>query len=300
MIIRLVRKPIGMLSAFVSAVSVNDTSTKFDTEYHDEEIDRIARGMNSLTSMFSKSRQELETRKLYYDRILKVMTHEMRNSITPIQSLSSAITDHPSEYDDAETKEAFSLIRSQSENIIRFLDSYHALTHIPQPEKSVIDGISFISRLKQTVTAIAARYPGGNDCVSFTIATGATLYGDEGLLTQALTNLIKNAIESTVSSAREKREKSDTGYTPQVSVVLTSKDERTIITIEDNGNGLADKIARDPFQPFVSTKKSGSGIGMFISRQIIIMHGGKISLYNNPGKGVMIKILIPFSRSSSD
>lgn len=289
LLLRLVRRPFDMLAAFVSAVKMNDTSARFDTDNHDDEIDRIAHGMNSITSLLSKNRQELETRKLYYDRILRVMTHEMRNSITPIQALSSAIVEQPAEYGREEIEGALALIKGQSDNISRFLDSYHALTHIPYPEKSVFDGTVFMSKLKKTISTIAAKYPGCDRCVSMTVATGVKVYADEGLITQALTNLVKNALDSVESVSRAGKD----GYAPRVSVSLISREDNTMITIEDNGAGLADKIAKDPFQPFVTTKPGGSGIGMFISRQIIMMHGGKVRLFNNPGKGLAISILIP-------
>lgn len=128
---------IGTLSSFVGGLEMNDTSMRFEAKGADRELKEMADGMNKITMLYHQANKDLETRKLYYDRILRVMTHEMRNAITPVVSLSAGITTDVDSYSREEIVEALEIIRTQSESITRFLDSYHALTHLPRPEKSI-------------------------------------------------------------------------------------------------------------------------------------------------------------------
>ena len=107
------------------------------------------------------------------------------------------------------------------------------------------------------------------------------------MMNQAVTNLLKNAVEATTIKNK------DYGHKPEVKVTVTTSENESCIIIEDNGPGLSPELATNPFQPFFSTKPDGNGIGMFLSRQTVRLHGGEIRLHNNPGKGLHIRISLP-------
>lgn len=288
----LLSRLIGMMSSFVSGLEMNDTSMRFEADSHDSELSDMVRSMNRITAIYLTNRRELETRKLYYDRILRVMTHEMRNSIAPIVALSADIETNPDKYGKNETLEAIGIIRNQSEGVKKFLDSYHALTHLPSPEQEEIDAVKFFNKLSITVSQIENLIFPGNGVLTYSIANGVTLFADDKLLTQALINHIKNSLEA-VKEKSDRFFDSGISYHPEVRINAFMRGDDTLISIEDNGPGLLPEIANNPFSPFLSTKSNGSGIGMFLSRQIIRMHGGEIKIINRTDKGLAVRINIP-------
>ncbi len=273
---------IGTLSSFVGGLEMNDTSMRFEAKGADRELKEMADGMNKITMLYHQANKDLETRKLYYDRILRVMTHEMRNAITPVVSLSAGITADVDSYSREEIVEALEVIRTQSESITRFLDSYHALTHLPRPEKKHVNAIQFFRKLHKSLQQFETTGKFDANCISYKIADHATLYIDEALFSQALTNILKNSLEAVAQKQR-----------PTITVIATMSAHSCKINISDNGNGLPPSIASDPFQPFITTKPDGNGIGLFLSRQIVMLHEGNILLDNYPAKGLSITITIP-------
>ncbi len=277
-----ISKLINSMSSFVRGLEMNDTSMRFEADTNDAELFEMAQSMNRITAMYVKNKRELETRKLYYDRILRVMTHEMRNAIAPIVALSTDMHDNPGNYGEPERKEAVEIIKSQSEGIKRFLDSYHALTHLPPPEQKPVDAASFFHKLQKSISCIEESMFTRKGIVDYNIGAETVLFIDDSLLSQVMVNLIKNSLEAVKDNPQ-----------PCVNITATRSSGRSLIMIADNGKGLPDEIAKNPFQPFVTTKKNGSGIGLFLSRQIIRLHGGEIRLHNHPGKGLSIHITLP-------
>lgn len=286
-IFHMLGKLTGMMSAFVRGLEMNDTTMRFEADGSDRALSEMAHSMNRISSIYCSGKMELETRKLYYDRILRVMTHEMRNAITPVTALSSDMLEHEERYGDAEKREAIEVIHSQSAGITRFLESYHRLTHLPQPQKQEVSAAEFLSRVRQTVGFIEKDTGATDDIIEYFTAEGAVLNIDEDMMNQAVTNLLKNAVEATTIKNK------DYGHKPEVKVTVTTSENESCIIIEDNGPGLSPELATNPFQPFFSTKPDGNGIGMFLSRQTVRLHGGEIRLHNNPGKGLHIRISLP-------
>ncbi len=200
----------------------------------------------------------------------------------PWSPLSAGITADVDSYSREEIVEALEVIRTQSESITRFLDSYHALTHLPRPEKKHVNAIQFFRKLHKSLQQFATTGKFDANCISYKIADHATLYIDEALFSQALTNILKNSLEAVAQKQR-----------PTITVIATMSAHSCKINISDNGNGLPPSIASDPFQPFITTKPDGNGIGLFLSRQIVMLHEGNILLDNYPAKGLSITITIP-------
>lgn len=290
-LLREIRKLIRMMSSFVSAMEMNETSFRIEGDEMDSELKEMASGMNRIASLYIADRRELETRKLYYDRILRVMTHEMRNSIAPVTALSADISEHPEAYSEAEMREALGVIRKSSEGISRFLESYHRLTHLPAPEKIKIEAKDFFAQVSRAADVFVETFGFKYSIIRYELAEGLHFEADPSLFTQVMVNLLKNSLEA-LSQFRDSRQ-GDPLWTPDILVRATHSEEGTTITIEDNGPGMSSQMLADPFQPFVTTKSGGSGIGLFISRQIVRLHGGELHLSDLGGRGLRADITIP-------
>ena len=275
----LVRKLVLVMSVFVKSLEMNDTTARFDIGNDDPLLREMSASMSRIVDIYRSGLSQLETRKLYYDRILKIMTHEMRNSITPVISISSDMEKHPEKYEGENLTEALGVIRSQSEGVKRFLDSYYRLTHLPQPETEAIDATLFFERVK-TLVAVEVKERGlSPDVCRYAVGKGMTLNIDVSLMSQVLVNLLRNALDAVAGVE-----------SPSVIVTATLSDRHPYISIEDNGAGISPEIRDMLFQPFVTTKSGGSGVGLSLSRQIVRQHGGDLRLISSPhgAKAVII------------
>lgn len=284
-LVSLTKKLIRLMSTFVSALEMNDVTMQFNIGEDDRELHRMSQSMNSIIELYRSNTRQLETGKLYYDRILRIMTHEMRNSITPVIAIADDIEKHPEKYDGDNLKEAISVIRSQSEGIKHFLDAYYEMTHIPVPEKTRVDAIAFFNRIKAMARIEAANRSLPENVCGFIVARDMTLDIDTALMTQALINLIRNALDAVAAVEN-----------PSVNVVVSSSDGQPYISIEDNGPGLSPEIAENMFQPFLSTKAGGSGVGLYLSRQIVRQHEGDLRLTSSR-HGAIATIILPAESS---
>ena len=259
---------------FAKSLEVRDTTTTFDTATDDPVLSETLTGFNNLIALFHSTTMELETRKLYYDRILKIMSHEMGNSITPVIALCSDIKKHPDRYHGDRLTEAIDLIDSRSRGINRFLKAYYNLTHLPEPQTVSIDSREFIRLIKQLTDAELRARGLNTDIIRFIASTVVTLNIDTDLMSQVMVNLTRNALDAVSSVAN-----------PAVSFTISTSDGHPYIIIEDNGSGIDPAIRDELFQPFVTTKPDGTGVGLYLSRQIVRRHGGDLRLYSTPGSG---------------
>lgn len=277
----LVRKLVLVMSVFVKSLEMNDTTARFDIGNDDPLLREMSASMSRIVDIYRSGLSQLETRKLYYDRILKIMTHEMRNSITPVISISSDMEKHPEKYEGENLTEALGVIRSQSEGVKRFLDSYYRLTHLPQPETEAIDATLFFERVK-TLVAVEVKERGlSPDVCRYAVGKGMTLNIDVSLMSQVMVNLLRNALDAVAGVE-----------SPSVIVTATLSDRHPYISIEDNGAGISPEIRDMLFQPFVTTKSGGSGVGLSLSRQIVRLHGGDLRLTGSPGHGAKAVIIL--------
>ncbi|MBD5357021.1 MAG: HAMP domain-containing histidine kinase [Bacteroides sp.] len=280
---RLIRKLIHSMQSFVVGLEMSDSTMRYDIGKDDPELYEMSEAMNRIAIMYKTSRRELETRKLYYDRILKIMTHEMRNAITPIIALTSDIQAKPEKYHGEILTDTISVINCQGLEIKRFLDSYYELTHLPSPERQIIPMPEFIDYVKAGLSGLTAT-PNAEQHVSFSVSQNSFMLIDKGMMTQALRNIIKNSLEAVQGVEY-----------PNVTVIATTSEEKSIITVTDNGHGISPEIMKDLFQPFTTTKSDGTGIGLFLCRQIVRLHGGEMIVRNRLDKGVQIQITLPLT-----
>lgn len=277
---RLVRRVIRSMSDFMDALDMNDTTIRF-AESHDPDINRMSNTMRRIMAVYSSSRMELETRKLYYDRILRIMTHEMRNAITPIVSLSADMKRNPDRYKGENLNEAVSLISDESQSIRRFLDSYYELTHLPKPQTETIDVMEFFSGIRKAFAIYLTDNGLDPDIMDYTIPVDMRLRADRDLLGRLVTNVLRNAVQA-VTGVRE----------PHIHVDVSVSEGRPYISIEDNGCGIPAELMPNLFQPFFTTKPGGSGIGLCLSRQIARLHGGDFTISSTPGHGTKALITL--------
>ncbi len=226
--------------------------------------------------------QEMEA----WQKLIRVLTHEIMNSIAPIASLTSTANLLVSDVSESiqkklshdfeketidDIKNALNTIHKRSTGLIHFVETYRNLTRIPQPNFANFKIKSLFERLINLHTDIfKARR------ISFAVSISPEeleLIADEQLIEQVLVNLIKNSIESIENS-----EKPTINFT-----AFINKRGRTTIQVIDNGQGILSEVVDKIFIPFFTTKQSGSGIGLSLSKQILRLHGGTISVQSTPG-----------------
>lgn len=270
---------ISTMSAFVNALEMNDSTTRIILG-GDHELQTMSQSMNRISDIYSENMRELQTRKLYYDRVLRIMTHEMRNGITPILSLSADMAAKPERYEGKKLSEASQLLHSQAEGIHRFLDSYYKLTHLPEPKLETVNARDYFKTLRKLLKAELNQRNLSENIVSYTIPEDMTLTIDTSLMNQVMVNLLRNALDALPEESGK------------IEIILTVSDSRPYITVKDNGCGMTDEILSNLFQPFYTTKEKGCGVGLSICRQIIRLHGGEISIQSHPKKGTAVIITL--------
>ena len=261
-LIRLIRYPVNQTELMARAV-VNKDFMLHIPKTDDLMLGRASQDMNRILDTYRKDQNELETRKNYYDRILRVMTHELRNTVTPIVSLTDWMVQNPDAQSEQERQEAIEIINTQAHNVCNFLESYRQLTVLEKPDMADIPATTLFRNIQTLIKAER-----GAERVRFETAGDVILHVDSGLLSLALINIIRNAIQATE------------GVEDGLVTVLASKPGgNPIITVTNNGPEIPQAIIEQIFMPFYSTKKkqSGSGIGLALSRQIMQLHEGTLT-----------------------
>ena len=250
------------LSVFFEAMRNEDTTQHFPANPDDPFTNALYADMNHILRQLGDKHIEIEEKSLYYESILRVMTHEIRNSVTPIASLSADLLKHLDRTSISRQREGLEVINSQAKNLTAFLDSYHRLTHLPEPEYKTVSVPALFTKLVVYCDGKADR------------STGKELqvYGDANLLTLALINLIRNALQA-VEGQEDGIVRVDT---------CAGATGHLLITITDNGPGIPPERLSAIFTPFFSTKSGGSGIGLPISQRIMQLHGGQLSVSSIP------------------
>lgn len=221
-------------------------------------------------------RNEMEA----WQKLIRVLTHEIMNSITPIISLSETLSERgmskqPGEKDYATMLQAMQTIHRRSKGLLEFVENYRRLTRIPTPIRTQVS-------IEELFTDLKKLFP--QDEIYFDIpSTAHYLYVDRAQIEQVLINLLKNACEACTKKLEKKI---------HVSVEnLTSG--YTVLNISDNGEGILPDVIDKIFVPFFTTKTSGSGIGLSLCKQIMTLHEGSINVKSNLGKGSTFTLTFP-------
>lgn len=210
-----------------------------------------------------------------WTRLIRVLTHEIMNTVTPIASLSSALSQNLDAYDTEDVRSALGTISSSSEGLISFVQSYRSLTHIAAPIRK-----AFYLRdlVNDSVTIAQANWPSAK--VSYhELSEDIILYADYGQISQVMNNLIKNAVQAGAS---------DIDITASI-----DKRERTVINVANNGEPISETGREQIFVPFYTTKGvSGTGVGLSLCRQIIRLNGGTINLTSSTAEATVFTIVL--------
>ena len=210
-----------------------------------------------------------------WTRLIRVLTHEIMNTVTPIASLSSALSQNLDAYDTEDVRSALGTISSSSEGLISFVQSYRSLTHIAAPVRK-----AFYLRdlVNDSVTIAQASWPSAR--VSYhELSEDIILYADYGQISQVMNNLIKNAVQAGAS---------DIDITASI-----DKRERTVINVANNGEPISETGREQIFVPFYTTKGvSGTGVGLSLCRQIIRLNGGTINLTSSTPETTVFTIVL--------
>lgn len=240
----------------------------------------------------SDIKSEIEENELdSWQKLIRVMTHEIMNSIAPITSLSNTLRrffireNQPvdiglvTQQDIHQTVQGLDVIEQQGESLLNFVDSYRKLTKIPKPNFKPIHISSWFESIQLLMnTELTDR----DIKFSHTVApSNLTLIGDERLLTQVLINLVNNAMDA-LKGIKNKR--------LELKANLTS-DGGVRITVTDNGAGISSEELDKIFVPFYTTKENGSGIGLSLARQIMRLHKGSIAASSVSGKNTVFTMV---------
>ena len=225
---------------------------------------------NTLNEMGSEinrllARSEVES----WRRLTRVLTHEIMNSVAPIQSITQAYIASPM-VKGTPLEEGMKAIYDTSLSLATFVDSYRKLTQLQPADIQPVD-------LQQFVTSIPALYPDIQWHISLNTPTSAKT--DLGMLRQVMTNIIKNAIEAEAHSVDIRIAQCSANGRQQ------EEDTTLQLLVSNDGQAIAAEVAREIFIPFFTTKKKGQGIGLAIARQMMMACGGNLWLADTPVAG---------------
>lgn len=210
-----------------------------------------------------------------WTRLIRVLTHEIMNTVTPVASLSSALSQNLDSYSAEDIRSALGTIASSSEGLISFVQSYRSLTHISAPVRKAFYLKDLVN---DSVNIAKANWPSVN-VLYRELSSDVILYADYGQMSQVLNNLIKNAIQAGAGN---------------VSITASiDKQEQTVIDIANDGEPISASGQEQLFVPFYTTKgSSGTGVGLSLCRQIVRLNGGTIKLSSSTPEATVFTIVM--------
>lgn len=216
------------------------------------------------------SNQEVDS----WIKLIRVLTHEIMNTITPVTSLSETLLTRVTE--DKDLKQGLETIHKTGTELLAFVNNYRRFTHVPQPQPALFYVEPFLERMAMLC----------NHEVEIEVSPKDLLaYADESLLSHVVTNLLKNAVEAF-------KEKGKLSFIRLQA--YTNAQESIIIDVSNNAGLIPEDVASHIFIPFFTTKPEGSGIGLSLSRQIMRVSGGSLSLHQDKAEGITtFRIIIP-------
>ena len=233
------------------------------------------------------SNQEVDS----WIKLIRVLTHEIMNTITPVTSLSETLLTRVTE--DKDLKQGLETIHKTGTELLAFVNNYRRFTHVPQPQPALFYVEPFLKRMALLC----------NHEVEIEVSPKDLLvYADESLLSHVVTNLLKNAVEAFREKEREDKQECRSADLQSAASkkafirlhAYANAQESIIIDVSNNAGLIAEDVASHIFIPFFTTKPEGSGIGLSLSRQIMRVSGGSLSLHQDKTQGITtFRIIIP-------
>ena len=257
------RKDIRKVAYMMDALEDGELNFRF------KDSNKFNRTLNRIRTIFETQRQAHEQDS--WTKLIRVLTHEIMNTVSPIASLSDAMARSVDENGRSELdiKAGLETISDSSKNLIGFVQTYRQLSGVARPVRKALD----LQELMDGVLALNSEYTAacGAGCSSRPEEPDLMIYADEGQISQILINLIKNALQAGAKHI-------------DISAGM-GKDDEVLIRVANDGEPIPVSAQEQIFIPFYTTKKEGSGIGLSISRQIMRNHNGSIELVRSDEAG---------------
>ena len=257
--IRTRQKDIKKVAYMMDALEDGELNFRF------QDKNKFNRTLNRIRTIFEKQRQAHEQDS--WTKLIRVLTHEIMNTVSPIASLSDAMAKSVDEngHSELDIKAGLETISDSSKNLIGFVQTYRQLSGVAKPVRKALD----LRELMDNVIGLNSEFAAncGATCNYRPEEDDLMIYADEGQISQILINLIKNALQAGAKHI-------------DISAKM-GKDDDVIIQVANDGEPIPPAAQEQIFIPFYTTKKEGSGIGLSISRQIMRNHNGTIELLHS-------------------
>ena len=266
--VRTRRKDIRKVAYMMDALEDVELNFRF------KDTNRFNRTLNRIRTIFEKQRQAHEQDS--WTKLIRVLTHEIMNTVSPIASLSDAMARSVDEsgHSDLDLKAGLETISDSSRNLIDFVQTYRQLSGVAKPVRKALD----LQELMDGVIALNSEFATscGAVCTYRPAEPDLMIYADEGQISQILINLIKNALQAGAKEVRISARMGD--------------DDEVIVQVANDGEPIPASAQEQIFIPFYTTKKEGSGIGLSISRQIMRNHNGTIELLRSDARQTVFEL----------
>ena len=266
--IRTSQKDIKKVAYMMDALEDGELNFRF------QDKNKFNRTLNRIRTIFEKQRQAHEQDS--WTKLIRVLTHEIMNTVSPIASLSDAMAKSYDEngHSELDVKAGLETISDSSKNLIGFVQTYRQLSGVAKPVRKALD----LQELMDSVIGLNSEFTAscGASCNYRPEEDDLMIYADEGQISQILINLIKNALQA---GARH----------IDISAKM-GKDDDVIIQVANDGEPIPISAQEQIFIPFYTTKKDGSGIGLSISRQIMRNHNGTIELVRSDAQHTIFEL----------
>ena len=227
-----------------------------ELNFHFKEKSALNRALNRIKGIFE--RRDAANEESSQNKLFRVMTHEIMNTVAPIASLSDALLTE----EGVDVKAGLETISASSKDLIRFVESYRSMTQAQPPVRKAVmvdelmDRVLLLNKTKIAEQGATLTYQANTPDL--------LIYADEGQIMMVFNNLIKNAVQAGATSIR-------------ITADLNSEDQ-TVIRVANNGKAIPLRQTEEIFIPFYTTKPNGTGIGLSLSRQIMVRHNGNLLL----------------------
>lgn len=241
----------------------------------------VLEGQQVRVLVFNDIQRELDNKELEsWEKLSRVLTHEIMNSVTPLTSLADTLV-QKSEETTPEIAQGLTTISKTGKSLIEFVENYRQIAHVPKPQPSLFYVKPFIEQMKRLAEH---QVEDVKATISITVEPSDLLvYADEGLISRVVINIFKNALQAVAEREGEGR----------VEVVAEiSKTEQVMIRISNNGPVIPEEEEEQIFVPFYTTKRDGNGIGLSLSRRIMKESGGEMLLQVDRKRGITSFVLL--------